>query len=389
MLDQYPTKGHHQAAHSTIATRMAASTSSTKTSNNVVIRCGHVIPQIRLTPPDNRPAKSPEVPEQDLGSNRLYVPLRTEEIGWEEGGLIWAPKRFYYPTVNLYGGDDDHIIGQYRGGPKGYRFIKITDSNFALANSDEDQIEASSAAGSSRGSSKKSKSTMPRGPVKMTVSTPKKEEEEEKANAEEVSMADSISFDDTMSHSISSSASSSRQGSFSTEDGLSSGANTGATTPDTTDLPTQGEEKGVFAERLNDALDTALKVQNEKGTNENGRQTRRLASRAGACEIPSDPIDASRLAGPLKVQLESNPLGHDRSMVLSNSVPEKHFSSHRGRSMSRLSISDCIDQFIDGQNITNDYAAGWTYEQNMQSQMTHQDSIKIQIDSDMIEQDSR
>jgi hypothetical protein len=71
-----------------------------------VVRHGFVIPSIRLTPPDSRPAKSPECPEQDLSNTTLYVPLRTEEIGWEEGGVIWGGKRpvYAYPTVNLVSG---------------------------------------------------------------------------------------------------------------------------------------------------------------------------------------------------------------------------------------------------------------------------------------------
>lgn len=355
---------------------MSASTSTAKASSNVVIRCGHIIPQIRLTPPDSRPAKAPEVPEQELGSNTLYVPLRTEEIGWEEGGLIWAPKRFYYPTVNLYGGEDDHIIGQYRGGPKGYRFIKITDSNFALADKDEDEVPSSSGTGSA-GSSRKSKSQLPRGPVKMTTNTPAKEEEPVKA--EESMTIDSISYDDPMSTSVSSSASSTRQGSFSTDDGRSSGADTGATTPAISDSPVQ--EKGAFAEQLNDALNTALKVQSETEMSENGRHTRKLATRAGACEIPSDPVDASRLAGPLKAQLQANPLGHDRSMVLTkNEVPEKHLSFHRGKSISCLNISE---------EITNEYSAGWSYEQNMQNQLSDQNSLRTQLDSEIVNEGSR
>ncbi|PWN35228.1 uncharacterized protein FA14DRAFT_178604 [Meira miltonrushii] len=350
---------------------MSASTSTAKTSSNVVIRCGHIIPQIRLTPPDSRPAKAPEVPEQELGSNSLYVPLRTEEIGWEEGGLIWAPKRFYYPTVNLYGGEDDHIIGQYRGGPKGHRFIKITDSNFALANKDEDEVPSSSGTGSA-GSSRKSKSQLPRGPVKMTSNTPAKEEELVKA--EEATTIDSISYDDPMSTSMTSSASSSRQGSFSTDDGRSSGADTGTTTPATSESPVE-EEKGVFAEKLNDALNTALKVHGDTEMSENGRHTRKLAARAGACEIPSDPVDASRLAGPLKAQLQSNPLGHDRSMILTKEVPEKHLSCHRGKSIPCLSLAE---------DATNEYSAGWAYEQNMQNQFSNQTSLRTQIDSEMV-----
>jgi len=105
-----------------------------------VVRHGFVIPSIRLTPPDSRPAKSPECPEQDLSNTTLYVPLRTEEIGWEEGGVIWGGKRpvYAYPTVNLYGGDDDHVIGTYRGGPKGYSFFTITDPNFSAESSSDD-----------------------------------------------------------------------------------------------------------------------------------------------------------------------------------------------------------------------------------------------------------
>lgn len=77
-----------------------ASSSSSSAAPEPVIRHGFVIPSIRLTPPDSRPAKSTSVPEQDLGKYSLYVPLRTEEIGWEEGGIVWA-NVYAYPTVNL------------------------------------------------------------------------------------------------------------------------------------------------------------------------------------------------------------------------------------------------------------------------------------------------
>jgi len=71
------------------------------------------LPALKLTPPPLPMNKIDPIPEQNLGKNSLYVPLKTEELGWEEGGIYWAG-RYSYPVVNLYGGEDDHVVGQYR-----------------------------------------------------------------------------------------------------------------------------------------------------------------------------------------------------------------------------------------------------------------------------------
>lgn len=325
----------------------------------VVIRCGHVIPQIRLTPPDERPAKAPEVPEQDLGANRLYVPLRTEEVGWEEGGLIWAPKRYCYPTVNLYGGSDDHVIGSYRGGPKGYRFIKITDPAFSLTEQHANDFVATTQQTSSKSSG--GKSQLPKGPAKAVATNVKPEEQQRPGRH---TCDDAATSDDDASCSAPSSASSSRQGSFSTDDGHSSGADTGMTTPMETDSPVS-HDKDALASQLDAAL-TALSAEDEQTKFAAPSSSAcKLASRTGAGAIPSEPVDVSRLGGPYRSQLNSNALGHDRSLTLTEKVPEQHFTQHRGRSTSRLSVMDLVTADSSGE-----YAAGWAYEQNMRTQLS-------------------
>ena len=92
-----------------------------------VMRNGFIIPAITLTPPDDKHRRSEPLPWQDFTSKKtLYVPVKTEDIGWEEGGLWWHGK-YQYREVNLYGGDDDHIVGVYRGGPEGYAYTTIFD----------------------------------------------------------------------------------------------------------------------------------------------------------------------------------------------------------------------------------------------------------------------
>jgi hypothetical protein len=324
-------------------------------SPNVVVRGGHIIPSIRLTPPDSRPAMSPSVPEQDLGSSSLFVPLRTEEVGWEEGGLIWAAKRYFYPTVNLYGGSDDHVIGTYRGGPAGYRFVNITDKDFALASSTE--VEECSQK-ESKTSSNGTKSSLPKGPATKQSSL---------IESEEVSTIDTIKIEQEAkrrslsSSSASSSPSSSRRGSNSTEDDdddSSSGADTGVTTPTTSEASLKGlktHSDKDMADELQAALCALQHDDDVIDSNEQPKKTRMLASRAGAGEICTDPVDASRLAGPMKSQLYNNGLGFDRSLTLSDSVPAAHFQEARGRSRSRRSQEA-------------EYSAGWSYEQNMQQQ---------------------
>ncbi|CAO1613444.1 unnamed protein product [Sympodiomycopsis kandeliae] len=96
-------------------------------SQEPVIRNGFVIPKITLTPPDEKPQRSEALPWQDYTSkSTLYVPVKTEDIGWEEGGLWWHGK-FEYREVSLYGGNDDHVVGKYRGGPEGYAYTEIWD----------------------------------------------------------------------------------------------------------------------------------------------------------------------------------------------------------------------------------------------------------------------
>ncbi|PWN22130.1 hypothetical protein BCV69DRAFT_133761 [Microstroma glucosiphilum] len=94
-----------------------------------VVRGGFVIPSITLTPPDARHSRSQSLPWQDFTSKTtLYVPVKTEDIGWEEGGLWWCGK-FEYREVSLYGGKDDHVVGKYRGGPEGYSYMDIWDQD--------------------------------------------------------------------------------------------------------------------------------------------------------------------------------------------------------------------------------------------------------------------
>lgn len=324
---------------------------------NVVIRGGHIIPSIRLTPPDSRPLMADSVPEQDLGPNMLFVPLKTEEVGWEAGGIIWPAKRYFYPIVNLYGGLDDHVIGTYRGGPEGYRFVKITDSAFALADQDDEEVQPESSS-SSITQSKTSKTSLPKGPATKIQS----HREESSIGVTNDILTDSSSgeeLDSTVcsntSESSSSTPSSSRRGSSSTDDDCLSGADTGTTTP------TLGSPGGEESSEKHSVLDMAkeleaalISIQQEEDSIEPKKM--RLASRTGAVEICSDPVDVSRLAGPLKSQLYSNSLGLDRSLTLSESVPAAHFQIAPGRSRSRRPLD-------------SEYAAGWSYEQNMEHEI--------------------
>lgn len=328
----------------------SSSSSSRTAASNVVIRGGHIIPSIRLTPPDTRPMTSEIVPEQDLNSNLLFVPLKTEEIGWESGGLIWTAKRYFYPIVNLYAGMDDHVIGTYRGGPEGYRFVKIIDSDFALADQDdeeEQQVEQSNIT-----ESKTSKTSLPKGPATKIQSH---KEESKTEDAVTVSYGDDT--DSTLRSTAfesSSTPSSSRRGSSSTDGDCSSGADTGTTTP-TLDSPGFDESKKHTVFDMAEELEAALfsSIESSSCCIE---IKMRLASRTGAVEICSDPVDASRLAGPLKSQLYNNSLGLDRTLTLSESVPAAHFQTAPGRSRSRRPLD-------------SEYSAGWSYEQNMEHEM--------------------
>ncbi|UZJ51859.1 hypothetical protein CBS101457_001179 [Exobasidium rhododendri] len=331
----------------------SSSAASSAAAPSVVIRCGHIIPSIRLTPPDSRPAMAPSLPEQDLGPNSLYVPLRTEEVGWEEGGLIWAPKRYCYPTVHLYGGLDDHVIGTYRGGPKGYRFINITDSAFSVASSESEEC---SSAKKSKTSKDGKKSSMPQGAATKRQDTVEEAVADEKKHAEEPQPAtvelelEAAQGASTPSSSHASTPYSSRRGSSSTDDGESSGADTGMTTP-ADDTRNASEAQEDLVQKLDAAL---LALHPNDGEDNRESKKTKLAKRAGAVEICNETVNASQLAGPQKSKLQQNSLGLGRSLTLSDSVPSMHFQSPKGRSSSRRSIDD------------SEYNAGWTYEQNMQ-----------------------
>ncbi|CAO1635729.1 unnamed protein product [Parajaminaea phylloscopi] len=138
-----PSETPRDAHVSSYAARMGSLSRSSSTSSSVcssrrgshsaassakpVVRGGFIIPAITLTPPDDKPRRSASLPWQDFTSKRtLYVPVKTEEIGWEEGGLWWHGK-FHYREVLLYGGQDDHVVGKYRGGPDGYRYQEVWD----------------------------------------------------------------------------------------------------------------------------------------------------------------------------------------------------------------------------------------------------------------------
>ncbi|CAO1621923.1 unnamed protein product [Jaminaea pallidilutea] len=103
------------------------SSMSATASAKPVVRGGFVIPAITLTPPDERPQSSQSLPWQDFTSkSSLYVPVKTEDIGWEEGGLWWHGT-WHYREVLLYGGEDDRAVGKYRGGPDGYAYTEVWD----------------------------------------------------------------------------------------------------------------------------------------------------------------------------------------------------------------------------------------------------------------------
>lgn len=328
------------------------------------MRGGHVIPQIRLTPPDSRPAKAPEVPEQDLGPNKLFVPLRTEEVGWEEGGLIWAPKRYYYPTVSLYGGADDRVIGTYRGGPEGYRFIRVTDPAFSLANKEDDKVSEKS---TKKSSTNGSRSTMPRGPATTSI----KEEQplDTPARLRTPSPEHSRAQRAVEPESPVSTASSSRQCSFST-DHDSSGADTGATTPAEEETTSSGKQDDAMPEKLHAALQD-LQEQSHELTGEDRDITCKLATRAGAVEIPTERVEMSKLGGPFKSQLQSTGPGTDKSLTLVDELPPSRFHSYAGRAVSKPTgvrpTQHLSTQF------SCEYAAGWIYEQNMQTQYRNEE----------------
>jgi hypothetical protein len=152
--------------------------------------------------------------------------------------------------------------------------------------------------------------------------------------------------------SMSSSTCSSRRGSSSTDDDDDDETSTGRTTPAANDLSSIPEEQEDVGAKLGAALSALQETDgHEQANNAEPRKTK-LARRTGSMEISSEPLDASRLDGPLKMQMNSNALGLDRSLTLSDEVPSQHFSTARGRNTSRRAAT------------AEDYNSGWSYEQN-------------------------
>ena len=85
-----------------------------------------VIPTIRITPPDEPPRYSSAIPEQQYEKTVLFVPVKTEELGWDEHGLYWNGT-YAYPVHQIY--DKEGVpIGRRRKGPHGYRFEEYYDN---------------------------------------------------------------------------------------------------------------------------------------------------------------------------------------------------------------------------------------------------------------------
>jgi hypothetical protein len=126
--------------------------------------------------------------------------------------------------------------------------------------------------------------------------------------------------------------------------------------------PTAEVDSPTVDESVSDKLQAALSAlqDQEQSSGSTLPACRKLASRTKAGAIDTQPIDASRLAGPFKAKLHGNPLGHDRTLTLSTTVPEQHFTKHAGRSTSKLSALD----YLTTDDAADEFAAGWVYEQN-------------------------
>ncbi|KAJ9473961.1 hypothetical protein PHBOTO_004050 [Pseudozyma hubeiensis] len=85
-----------------------------------------VVPTILITPPDAPPQYSTSVPEQQYEKSVLFVPVKTEELGWDEHGLYWNGT-YAYPVHQIYN-KEGQPIGRRRKGPQGYRFEEYYDN---------------------------------------------------------------------------------------------------------------------------------------------------------------------------------------------------------------------------------------------------------------------
>lgn len=85
-----------------------------------------VVPTILITPPDAPPHYSSSIPEQQYEKSVLFVPVKTEELGWDEHGLYWNGT-YAYPVHQIYN-KQGMPIGRRRKGPQGYRFEEYYDN---------------------------------------------------------------------------------------------------------------------------------------------------------------------------------------------------------------------------------------------------------------------
>ncbi|KIS68215.1 uncharacterized protein UMAG_15083 [Mycosarcoma maydis] len=84
------------------------------------------VPTILVTPPDAPPQYSTSIPEQQYEKSVLFVPVKTEELGWDEHGLYWNGT-YAYPVHQIYN-KEGQPIGRRRKGPHGYRFEEFYDN---------------------------------------------------------------------------------------------------------------------------------------------------------------------------------------------------------------------------------------------------------------------
>ncbi|PWN53581.1 hypothetical protein IE53DRAFT_359888 [Violaceomyces palustris] len=84
-----------------------------------------VVPTIKITRPMNGHKYSTPVPDQRYEKGVLFVPVKTEELGWDENGLYWNGT-YAYPINDIYD-DEGGVIGRRRNGPDGYRFVELYD----------------------------------------------------------------------------------------------------------------------------------------------------------------------------------------------------------------------------------------------------------------------
>ncbi|EPQ26008.1 uncharacterized protein PFL1_06462 [Pseudozyma flocculosa PF-1] len=84
------------------------------------------IPKIVITRAPERPRYSEPIPEQTYDKAVLFVPVKTEELSWDAGGLYWNGT-YAYPVHTIYSREGDSI-GRRRNGPPGYRFSEMFES---------------------------------------------------------------------------------------------------------------------------------------------------------------------------------------------------------------------------------------------------------------------